>query len=111
MEIQTEWNTEKVKRKEMECKFKELKLKLEEKQYDDGFDLDQQLSSNIPQLDGNPSNENLVLSTQEYIWECKCCQFARIFQSEAELEHHHNTTHTFIEYEECNFCYPWHEWT
>ena len=79
---------------------------------DDVEDIDEHehLSSNIPQLDGNVLNQNI--STKEgNTWECKCCEFSTVFETEIQLQIHHDTSHDFIEYEECNLCYPWHVWT
>jgi len=79
-------------------------------------------SSDIPQLDGgNGTQKSATIQSHHHelsqvnneavetsMWLCQCCHFAHSFETEAELEVHHNTLS--IEYEECNICYPWHEW-
>ena len=66
-------------------------------------DQDYQDNPGIPQLDGyTPSNEE---------WSCKCCMYETFYQTEDELEKHHDTAHSFIEYRECNICYNGHMWT
>ena len=66
-------------------------------------DQDYQDSPGIPQLDGPmPSNEE---------WSCKCCMYETFYKTEDELEYHHDTAHSFIEYKECNICYNGHVWT
>ena len=60
-------------------------------------------SPGIPQMDGPmPSNDE---------WSCKCCMYETFYQTEDELEKHHDETHSFIEYRECNVCYNGHVWT
>ena len=65
----------------------------------------------IPQLDGNTTEISNPTMQQEKAWICHCCTYASRFETEKELGNHHNNTHSFIEYEECNVCYPWHVWT
>ena len=66
-------------------------------------DQDYQDSPGIPQLDGyTPSNLE---------WSCKCCMYETFYKTEDELEKHHDTAHSFIEYRECNICYNGHVWT
>jgi hypothetical protein len=65
-------------------------------------DQDYQDSPGIPQLDGYiPSNDE---------WSCKCCMYETFYRTEDELEKHHDETHSFIEYKECNICYNGHVW-
>ena len=55
----------------------------------------------IPQLDGQ----------QDHVWSCKCCTYETFFDTEQELQQHHDGEHgDFLMYEECNICYPWHVW-
>ena len=72
---------------------------------DDAFcpDQDYQESPGIPQLDGPMSSNDE--------WSCKCCMYETFYQTEDELEKHHDETHSFIEYKECNVCYNGHVWT
>ena len=67
--------------------------------------------SPIPQFDGSlgMSSQPPDRKAQERReWLCKCCYYARNFPTETDLQAHHNKEHD--EYEECNFCYPWHVW-
>ena len=62
----------------------------------------------IPQVDGS--------ADQEHIWSCKCCMYAKFFDTEDELQRHHNGPDDrgdphFLQYEECSICYPWHVWS
>ena len=67
----------------------------------------------IPQLDGStmPTPSNLPSK-----WSCKCCRYEKFFNTEDELQQHHNGPDDrgdphFLSYEECNICYPWHVWS
>ena len=57
------------------------------------------VSSDIPQTDGN---------AEEHTWSCKCCQYETFFDTEKQLKQHHDREHD--EWEECNWCYPYHVW-
>ena len=61
-------------------------------------------STNIPQVDGQED-------VGEREWWCYCCRYAKLFPTEELLQQHHDQPDHFIEYEECNICYPWHVWT
>jgi hypothetical protein len=61
-------------------------------------------SPNIPQVDGQEE-------IGERQWWCYCCQYAKLFPTEDLLQQHHDEPDHFINYEECNICYPWHVWT
>ena len=68
----------------------------------------------IPQVDGLVDSP--VIADQGHIWSCKCCMFEKFFDTEDELQHHHNGLDDrglqhFIRYDECNICYPWHVWS
>ena len=68
--------------------------------------------SPIAQIDGQSWHElGLPNDGEDREWLCQCCPYARVFENEKELETHHNNEHSFVEYEECNFCYLWHVWT
>ena len=56
------------------------------------------VSPDIPQIDGNT----------EQTWSCKCCTYERFFNTEHQLKQHHDAEHD--EWEECNWCYPYHVW-
>ena len=63
---------------------------------------------NIPQMDG--------LEDTQHVWSCKCCMFMKLFNTEDELQLHHNGPDDrglphFLNYEECAICYPWHVWS
>ena len=61
-------------------------------------------STHIPQVDGQ---EEIA----EREWWCYCCRYAKLFPTEELLQLHHDEPDHFINYEECNICYPWHVWT
>ena len=61
-------------------------------------------STNIPQIDGQEE-------IGEREWWCYCCRYAKLFPTEELLQLHHDEPDHFINYEECNICYPWHVWT
>ena len=63
-----------------------------------------QISSQVPQLDGIADDETVSDETLS----CKCCEYQKFFQTEEALKQHHDEEHD--EYEECNWCYPWHVW-
>ena len=82
--------------------------------------------SPIPQLDGstampstsqpcpkftNDSHPQFGTALKHLVFTCYCCPVSRVFSNEAELSFHHNDGKHLIDYEECNICYPWHEWT
>ena len=60
--------------------------------------LPRHVSADIPQVDGNV----------EQTWSCKCCYYETFFDTEYHLKQHHDTEHD--EWEECNWCYPYHVW-
>ena len=67
--------------------------------------------ANVPQFDG--AMPSPVITDQ--IWSCKCCRYEQFFQTEDELQLHHNSLDDrglehFLPYDECNICYPWHVW-
>ena len=74
----------------------------------------QYAATHIPQVDG--LDDATVIAGQDHIWSCKCCMFQKFFDTEEELQQHHNGLDDrgdqhFISYEECNICYPWHVWS
>ena len=60
--------------------------------------LPRHVSADIPQVDGNV----------DQTWSCKCCYYETFFGTEYQLKQHHDTEHD--EWEECNWCYPYHVW-
>ena len=61
----------------------------------------------IPQVDG--------LEDTQHVWSCKCCMFMKFFDTEDELQQHHDGPDDrglphFLNYEECALCYLWHVW-
>ena len=60
--------------------------------------LPRHVSADIPQVDGNV----------DQTWSCKCCYYETFFDTEYQLKQHHDTEHD--EWEECNWCYPYHVW-
>ena len=66
----------------------------------------------IPQVDG-AADQTL---DQGHVWSCKCCMYEKLFETEDELQRHHNGPDDrgdphFLQYDECNICYPWHVWS
>ena len=82
--------------------------------------LDPPLQNNLPQLDGNVTENDKDEDNddeEEWInpdpvtglWICRCCSYAHTFKTEKDLKMHHDTL--IFEYDDCNVCYPWHVWT
>ena len=79
--------------------------------------LEPPLQNNLPQLDGNDTENDEDIEDEEWInpdpatglWKCRCCTYAHTFKTEEDLKTHHDTL--IFEYDDCNVCYPWHVWT
>ena len=56
----------------------------------------------IPQLDGS------MHSTLRDQWSCLCCQYAKHFSTEDQLNQHHKAH--MVGYEDCNICFTGHVW-